>query len=111
MAPQTLSVDQIPAEFLEELGLVGRIPSSHCLADPRFSSFLYAPLGYTQIKTIPLIVLVPGSGRNPYQLREEFIALAERRGCAILCPLFPTELQDPNETNNYKVLKYGEVRR
>ncbi|OKL63311.1 hypothetical protein UA08_01808 [Talaromyces atroroseus] len=110
MASQIVSVEQVPPEFLEELGLVGRIPSSHCLAAPQFSYYLYIPRGYRQLDTLSLIVLVHGSGRNAYQLREEFVSLAERRGCAVLCPLFPTGLLDPNDTNNYKMVKYGDVR-
>jgi poly(3-hydroxybutyrate) depolymerase len=110
MAPQVISVEQVPPEFLQELCLVGRIPSSHCFANPQFSYYLYIPRGYRQLITLPLIVLVHGSGRNAYELREEFISLAERRGCAVLCPLFPTGLQDPNDTNNYKMVKYEEFR-
>jgi pimeloyl-ACP methyl ester carboxylesterase len=43
-------------------------------------------------------------------LRERFMPLAERRGCAVICPLFPTGLDDPNDTNNYKLIKYGDFR-
>ena len=110
MPPQCHSVEQVPPEFLEELGLVGRIPSTHCLAFPQFSYYLYVPRGYRQLKSLSLIVLVHGSGRNAYSLRDEFIAIAERRGCAVLCPLFPTGLEDPNDTNNYKLIKFHEVR-
>lgn len=104
------SIEHVPPEFLEELGFVGRVPSSHCFAFPQFSYYLYVPRGYTQLETLPLAVLVHGSGRNAYELRGDFLSFAERHGCALLCPLFPTGLHDPNDSNNYKMIKYEDFR-
>jgi pimeloyl-ACP methyl ester carboxylesterase len=97
-------------EFLEELGLVGKIPSTQCAASPEFSSCLYIPPRYRPLHTLPLMVLVHGSYRDNYKLRDKFTALADLHGCALICPLFPRVPTDPYDISNYKMVTYLDLR-
>lgn len=105
------SFDGLEPHIARELGYLGFNPAWSCVNDPRFCYFLYIPKRYYDIEgKVPLIVPVHGSGRNPEGLRRKFAALAEEHGCAVLAPLFPVGLIDPNDVVNYKMIKYREIR-
>ncbi|WP_417843442.1 hypothetical protein [Thalassospira sp.] len=80
-------------------------------SDPRFSYCTYVPKNYdpTGDKTYPLVVLIHGSMRNAYELRDQFVDFAEARQCALLAPLFPCGIEGLDDFNNYKHLRYGDV--
>jgi len=104
------AVDSLPREYIRELGLLGAAAAFSCSYDPRASYYLYAPRRYFELETAPLLVLVHGSNRNAYQLREWYQNFAELHNAFLLCPLFPTGLIDPNDTDNYKAIEYSGIR-
>lgn len=59
---------------------------------------------------LPLIVNVHGSLRRAERCRDTLIPLADTHGAAILAPLFPVGIDDPNDTQNYKFLRYRNIR-
>lgn len=81
-------------------------------SDPRFSYCTYMPRSYEPGagRTYPLAVLVHGSLRNAYELRDQFVDLAESHQCALLAPLFPCGIFGPDDFNNYKHLAYRGLR-
>lgn len=105
------SFDGLEPALAREFGYLGSNPAWTCVADNRFSYFLYIPKRYYEISgRISLIVPMHGSGRNAEALRGEFSTLAEEHSCAVLAPLFPAGMIDPNDTNNYKMIKYQDIR-
>lgn len=107
------SLDNIDPRVAGELLYTGSSPAWTCVLDNRFCYFLYIPRNYYTLPKdaiLNLIVLIHGSGRNPYTLRREFAEFAEKHGCALLAPLFPVGLIDPQDTTNYKLLKYKDIR-
>ncbi|EEA22167.1 conserved hypothetical protein [Talaromyces marneffei ATCC 18224] len=108
------SLDNIDPRVASELLYTGSSPAWTCVSDPRFCYFLYIPRNYYTLPATPqslnLIVLIHGSGRNPYTLRREFSTFAETHSCALLAPLFPVGLIDPQDTANYKYITYKDVR-
>ncbi len=80
--------------------------------DPRFGYCTFVPSGYDPEGSgkLPLIVLVHGSLRNNYELRDQFAEFAEAKGCAILAPLFPCGIGGVDDFNNYKHILYDGVR-
>ena len=109
-AKPPLTIERVKPELLEKLLLLGGVPSTQSAASPQFSYCLYIPPRYHSLESLPLIVLVHGSSRDNYKLRDRFISLAERHGCALLCPLFPRLVTDPYDMNNYKVIAYLDLR-
>ncbi|RNF35292.1 hydrolase [Paracoccus methylarcula] len=81
-------------------------------SDPRFAYCTYMPSSYEPGagRTYPLAVLVHGSLRNAYELRDQFVDFAERHECALLAPLFPCGIFGPDDFNNYKHLAYRGLR-
>lgn len=79
--------------------------------DPRFHYCTYMPKGYEaeDDKHYPLVVLVHHSLRNAAGLRDEFADFAEENQCALLAPLFPCGIGGPDDCNNYKHLRHGDV--
>lgn len=80
-------------------------------SDPRFSYCTYIPKNYDPNgeKVYPLVVLIHGSLRNAYELRDQFVDFAEAQQCAILAPLFPCGIEGLDDFNNYKHLRYRSV--
>ncbi|CZR69996.1 uncharacterized protein PAC_19897 [Phialocephala subalpina] len=105
-----VTVDTVKPEFYEELYLVGKIPLTQCIVANQFSYCLYIPRRYQSLRALVFIVIVHGSGRDSCNLRDSFVDLAERQGCAILCPLFPRLPQDPYDLSNYKTISYQNSR-
>lgn len=110
MASALVTVDTVNPEFHEELYLVGKIPLTQCISVNRFSYCLYIPPRYQALHSLALVVIVHGSSRDSCNLRDSFSDLAERQGCAILCPLFPRLPQDPYDVSNYKNISYQDTR-
>ncbi len=83
-----------------------------CQHDQRFSYYLYVPSGYEEEadKAHPLAVVVHGTDRPAQQYRDSFADLAEENGCVILAPLFPAGIIEPRELDNYKFIKFHDIR-
>lgn len=74
---------------------------------------MYIPQSHYSLNTsakLPLIVNVHGSLRRAERARDSLIDLADQVGAAILAPLFPAGVGDPNDSHGYKFLKCGDLR-
>lgn len=74
-------------------------------ADPRFSYCLYAP---DEIRRI--CVYVHGTYRDAANYRDQLTDFAVRNHVLLICPLFPAGLIDPQDVENYKLLRYRDIR-
>jgi dienelactone hydrolase len=83
-----------------------------CQVDQRFSYCLYVPRCYDEegLDYYPLVVLVHGTERGAQRYRDEFIAFAEQHRCIVLAPLFPCGIGQPGELDNYKFIRFHDVR-
>jgi poly(3-hydroxybutyrate) depolymerase len=79
-------------------------------ADQRFSYCLYLPERTDTGDAMPLVVLVHGTERGNAAYRDAFASFAERHGCAVLAPLFPAGIDDPEDLHNYKFIAYHGIR-
>lgn len=109
-AGQITAIDTRNVAVMKELGYLGKVPALSLLADPRFSYYLYVPRRYAELTSCPLIVLVHGSGRNAYELRDWYRDFAEEHGVFLLCPLFPIGFLDADDADNYKNIIYRGIR-
>lgn len=119
-----LTTPEVPPHFLEATYLVGHIPQRALASDPRISYALYVPpkpynpdpLGSTSGKQgstlgkLPLLVYVHGTRRNISAIHNELVPFAESTPCAILAPLFPSNIDGPNDLDSYKVLRSTTLR-
>ncbi|HEV8689346.1 MAG TPA: alpha/beta hydrolase [Ideonella sp.] len=78
-----------------------------CRFDPRFSYALAVP---AVLPARGLLVTVHNSVRWYRQCMEGFCAFAERRGLAVLAPLFPPDLFGEDNPDGYKCLLERDVR-
>ena len=91
--------------------LTGRTPFFAYQGDQRFSYALYVPPSYsTGDRTQQLLVTIHGTRRRAEATLELFTELADASGCALLAPLFPAGIGDPNDLDTYKVIEQGGVR-
>lgn len=91
--------------------LLGRTPSFACQADPRFSYCLYVPPGYARrIPVARLLVAVHDTSRNNQALRDLLADHAEVSNTIVLAPLFPAGIGSPDDLDNYKYLRYRDIR-
>ena len=74
-------------------------------ADPRFSYCLYVPDEIRQI-----CVYVHGTYRDAAFYRDQLTDFAVRNQVLLVCPLFPAGLIDPADVENYKLLRFHEIR-
>lgn len=82
-----------------------------CRSDQRFSYCLYVPKDYDGNDAVyPLVIPVHGTGRGAQSFRNLFADLAEARQCIILAPLFPCGIIEPREMDNYKFIKFHDIR-
>lgn len=90
----------------------GATPLFACQADQRFSYCLYVPKSYQPEGGPPLrlIVLVHGTGRNPFAYQHAAAGFADAHHCLVLCPLFPCGIPDPRGTENYKFVSFKGIR-
>lgn len=73
--------------------------------DPRFSYCLYVP---AEIRRI--CVYVHGTYRDAAFYRDQLSDFAIRNQVLLVCPLFPAGLIEPNDVENYKLLRFHEIR-
>jgi hypothetical protein len=82
-----------------------------CRSDQRFSYCMYVPRQYEENDAVyPLMIPVHGSGRGAQRFREAFADFAEVNQCIILAPLFPCGIIEPREMDNYKFIKFHDIR-
>ncbi|RDH31024.1 poly hydrolase [Aspergillus welwitschiae] len=118
-----LTTAEVPPQFLKSAFLVGHIPQRTLAAEPRVSYTLYIPpthynpdpsrtspqpSPYDKAK-LPLLVNIHGTSRN-ISMRTELVSFAESTPCAILAPLFPANIDGPNDLDSYKVLRSATLR-
>jgi dienelactone hydrolase len=94
---------QDPQGFYE----TGRTTVFAARADQRFSYCLYLPERDSQV---PLVVIMHGTGRDNTGYRDAFADFAEEHGCAVLAPLFPAGIDDPEDLHNFKFIEYRGIR-
>lgn len=87
--------------------LSGRSTLYASRADQRFSLSLYHP---EQPPAAGLLVAVHGTDRDVAGTREAFIPFARRNNLAILAPLFPAGIDDRHDVDNYKFIRYHDIR-
>jgi dienelactone hydrolase len=87
--------------------MTGRTTVFASRGDQRFSYCLYLPARDTQV---PLVVIMHGTGRGNTGYRDAFADFAEEHGCAILAPLFPAGIGDPDDLHNFKFIQYRDIR-
>ena len=80
--------------------------------DQRFSWCAYVPSGHDPAgdEMLDLVVLVHGSLRGANILRDEFSAFAEENRCFLLAPFFPCGIEDLDDTHNYKLMLWRDIR-
>ncbi|PYH67406.1 poly hydrolase [Aspergillus vadensis CBS 113365] len=117
-----LTTPEVPPQFLKSAFLVGHIPQRTLAAEPRVSYTLYIPpthynpdpngasqeSPYDKPK-LSLLVNIHGTSRNS-SIRPEQASFAESTPCAILAPLFPANIDGPNDLDSYKVLRSATLR-
>lgn len=74
-------------------------------ADPRFSYCLFVPAEIRQI-----CVYVHGTYRDAAFYRDQLTDFAIRNQVLLVCPLFPAGLIEPWDVENYKLLRFHEIR-
>jgi len=97
-----------------KLGMFDRkaTPFFACQKDQRFSYCLYIPSNYQEEgdDRRPLVVVLHGTARTAAPYRDNWIPFAEETGAVILSPLFPAHIIDPEDTDNYKLIRYHDIR-
>lgn len=88
----------------------GRTPFYACQYDQRFSYCLYVPRNYDENKKYPLVVIIHGTERASQQYRDKFIDFAKSTNTIILAPLFPCGVIEPADMDNYKFIKFHDIR-
>ncbi|MBA2450366.1 MAG: alpha/beta hydrolase [Chloroflexi bacterium] len=91
---------------------LGRTPFFAARCDQRFSYCLYVPDNYDPAgtATYPLAVIVHGTRRTAQRYRDKFAAFGRAHDCIVLAPLFPCGIIEPGELNNYKHIKFYDIR-
>ena len=81
-------------------------------SDQRFSYCTYIPSSYKpgQKNDYKLLVLIHSSDRSNQDLRDYFIDFAEQNNFILLSPLFPCGIEEENDYDNYKYVKYKDNR-
>jgi pimeloyl-ACP methyl ester carboxylesterase len=57
-----------------------------------------------------LLVVVHGTGRQTGGYLRGLKEFSEEHNCAVLCPLFPAGIVDPDDLHNYKAVVYKDIR-
>ncbi|KAK9234058.1 Alpha/Beta hydrolase protein [Lipomyces kononenkoae] len=117
-----LTTPEVPQQFLEAVYLVGHIPQRALATDPRVSYALYVPpqhynpdpngssSGNNHLARLPLLVYLHSTRRNISPIHNELVPFAQSTPCAILAPLFPSNIDGPNDLDSYKVLRSSTLR-
>ena len=88
----------------------GATPAFAYGGDQRFSYCLYLPDRRADAPPMRLVVPVHGTERGNAAYRDAFAGFAEEHGCAVLAPLFPAGIDDPDDLHNYKFIDYHGIR-
>jgi poly(3-hydroxybutyrate) depolymerase len=90
----------------------GSTSSYACQYDQRFSYYAYIPSSYDENLNIdyPLAVIVHGNERAAQKYRSVFKDFAEANQTIILAPLFPCGIIEPYDMDNYKFIKFHDIR-
>lgn len=81
-----------------------------CHADPRFSYFIYIPedVYSSPDDSFHAVVLVHGTTRETDSYRHDYQQWAKEKHLAIIVPQFPAGMIDPDDFNDYKLIRqYG----
>ncbi|PWY96193.1 poly hydrolase [Aspergillus sclerotioniger CBS 115572] len=123
-----LATPEVPPQFLKPAFLIGHIPQRTLTAEPRVSYALYIPplhynpdpnrassdsaeqLSPYNKPKLPLLVNIHGTSRNLSSIRTDLAPFADSTPCAILAPLFPANIDGPNDLDSYKVLRSATLR-
>lgn len=91
---------------------VGNAPAWALRSDQRFSYYVYVPpvLLEDSSSVSHLLVVVHGTTRSAESCRNAFADFAETHGCAVLAPLFPCGILEEDDMDNYKRLKFHDIR-
>lgn len=90
---------------------LGKTASLACQVDQRFSYCLYVPHTYAQRAETPrLLVAIHDTGRHNQHLRDQFAEFAESTNTIIISPLFPGGIIVPGDLENYKYLRFQNIR-
>lgn len=90
----------------------GETAYNACQADQRFGYYLYVPthFSFETAASYTLVVMVHGTSRMPQVYRSLLAPFAEEHRCVVLAPLFPVGIIEPREVNNYKFIKFYDIR-
>jgi pimeloyl-ACP methyl ester carboxylesterase len=111
METRLLSTRGLPDDHPAWGFLTGRTPFFAAQVDPRFCYAMYIPDGYrTASAPLPLLVATHGTGRRVERTRDLFVDWADEHGVAVLTPLFPGGIDDPNDLHNYKLIDFNGIR-
>lgn len=90
---------------------LGKTPSFACQADQRFSYCLYVPTTCARRGGgARMLVVIHDTLRNNQSLRDAFAAFAERSNTLVVAPLFPAGIADESDLDNYKYLRFRDIR-
>jgi pimeloyl-ACP methyl ester carboxylesterase len=98
--------------LLKPAHLLGTTPwkASHLYPHAALYSLYVPPTAFAAAKAadtrLPLITAIHGTSRRADRARDNLVPLAERHGAAVLAPLFPAGVGDPNDVDNYKAVWY-----
>lgn len=96
------------AAALYDFGETAIFASSH---DPRFHMLLYVPRAVAGGRKVDLLVAVHGTGRtSAFDFRDGFAEFGLYHDCAVLCPIFPTNVRGDGARSGYKYMTEGDIR-
>jgi poly(3-hydroxybutyrate) depolymerase len=77
--------------------------------DQRFSYCLYVPTAHQdETRTLPLVVIQHGTGRNAEHYRTMSREFCEKNECVVLAPLFPAGIVEEGDLHGFKqILQHG----
>ncbi|KAA0011998.1 alpha/beta hydrolase [Billgrantia pellis] len=79
--------------------------------DPRFHMMLYVPPAASKGRKVDLLVAIHGTGRtSALDFRDGFSEFGLYNDCAILCPIFPVNVQGDGARSGYKYIIEGDIR-
>jgi poly(3-hydroxybutyrate) depolymerase len=101
--------DTQPAAPTSAHYLRGKTPIFASQYDQRLSYCLYVPADLRADRT-RLVVMQHGTERNASLYRDHMAAFADEHQVAILAPLFPAGIIDPEDLHNFKFIEYHGIR-
>ena len=89
----------------------GRTTSFACQADQRFSYCLHVPQGWKDAPgATRVLVAMHDSLRDNQALRDRFSDHAEATNTLVVAPLFPAAIAVPDDVDNFKYLRFRDIR-